>query len=303
VGGKLSIMVLMGGSSVEREVSLRSGLAVAEALESLGHEVLRRDVRPDDLSALGRAEVDVVFVALHGTFGEDGQLQGVLEGRGIRYCGSAPAASHLAMDKVEAKRRFVEVGVPTPAYDVADDGRVAEVVENWSVPVVVKPVDQGSSVDCYVVREARELQPRVSELVGRYGRCLVEQYIDGPELTVGVVGDEALPVCEIRSGREFYDYEAKYEDDSTEYIFDIDLPPELLERVQRQSLAVHRAVGCRDMSRVDWMVDGATLDAYCLELNTIPGFTDHSLLPKAAGRAGMSFERLCQRIVELAMQR
>jgi len=296
-------MVLMGGSSVERAVSLRSGRAVAEALESLGHEVLRRDVRADDVSALDEGEFDVVFIALHGTFGEDGQLQDVLEGRGIRYCGSVAGACRVAMDKVEAKRRFVEAGVRTPAYDVADDGRVGEVVENWSVPVVVKPVDQGSSVDCYVVREARELRARVSELVGKYGRCLVEQYIDGRELTVGVVGDESLPVCEIRSRREFYDYAAKYEDDRTEYIFDIDLPAALLERVQRQSLAVHRALGCRDMSRVDWMIDGQTLEAYCLELNTIPGFTDHSLLPKAAARAGMSFERLCQRIVDLAMQR
>ena len=290
----LAIMVLMGGPSVERSVSLASGEAVAAALESRGHRVIRADVRPEDLSALDRADVDVVFVALHGSFGEDGQLQHILEQRGLRYTGSDPRASRLGMDKIEAKRRFAEAGVPTPPFAVAKAGRRA--VLDFPFPVVVKPADQGSSVDCSIVREASELDQAVTHVVDTYGRCLIERYIRGPELTVGILAGRALPVCQIRSATTFYDYQAKYQDDRTEYLFDIDLPGELLQRVQRLSVRAFEALGCRDMSRVDWMIDAATCQPYCLEANTIPGFTSHSLLPKAAARAGISFADLCEQL-------
>jgi len=141
------------------------------------------------------------------------------------------------------------------------------------------------------------------EFTARYGRCLVEQYIDGVELTVGILGDQSLPSIQIRTRRRFYDYQAKYEDNDTEYLFDIDLPAALLEHIEAQSLAAHRSLGCRDFSRVDWMVDRQTLEPFVLEINTIPGFTDHSLLPKAAGRAGLSFAELCQRIVTMTCRR
>lgn len=299
----LKITVLSGGPSAEREVSLASGRAVADALRRLHGDVDVADISPDDLSALDR-NVDAIFIALHGTFGEDGQLQRMLEKRRIVYCGSGAAASELAMNKVASKRRFVEAGIPTPRFDVVRRNRVTEIAARWRPPIVLKPIAEGSSVDCHLIREADALGPALDRLLDAYEECLIERYIDGPELTVSILDDIALPVCEIRTPRDFYDFQAKYLDDSTAYIFDgIPLPPDCLENVQRLSLAAHRALGCRHFSRVDWKVDAATREPYCLEVNTIPGFTDHSLLPKAAARAGISFERLCARIVELALGR
>jgi D-alanine-D-alanine ligase len=158
-------------------------------------------------------------------------------------------------------------------------------------------------VDTYITRDTAAFHAALEQVADKYGTALVEQYVCGPELTVGVVGDRALPVCQIRTKREVYDYQAKYIDDDTEYLFDIDLPDKLLNRIQEMSIGAHRALGCRDFSRVDWMVDGRTLEPYVLEINTIPGFTSHSLLPKAAARAGISFSQLCQEIVELGLRR
>lgn len=299
---KLKIAVLMGGPGSEREVSLKSGRRVGDALQALGHDVYSADIQPDNLSALDRP-MDMVFLALHGEFGEDGQVQRILERRGIKYSGSGPRASALAMDKVAAKCRFVETHVPTPRFDVVSPQRVDQILEHWTCPAVVKPAAEGSSVDCRIVRDNDELRVAVEDISRRYDRCLLEELIQGPELTVGILGETALPPIQIRTRREFYNYEAKYLDDDTEYLFDIDLPAAVLERIGKLSLQAHRALGCRDFSRVDWMVDARTREPYVLEINTIPGLTDHSLLPKAAGRAGLSFEMLCQRIVELTCQR
>jgi len=299
---KLKITVLSGGPSSEREVSLKSGQAVASALESLGHDVCLADISPDDLSALDRP-ADFVFIALHGAFGEDGRIQQILDERGIRYCGSGAAASALAMDKVATKCRFMECEIPTPAFDVVTAGRIDKVLETRRPPVVVKPIAEGSSIDTHIVRDAGELRGILEQMCERYGRCLVEDFISGPELTVGVLGDQALPPIQIRTGRGFYTYQAKYIDDTTEYLFDIDLPEDVLARICELSVRAHQSLGCRDFSRVDWMVDAVTHQPYALEVNTIPGFTDHSLLPKAAARAGLSFPALCQRIVEMALQR
>jgi D-alanine-D-alanine ligase len=297
----LNITVLAGGPSAEREVSLNSGKAVLEALLRLGHRATLSDIDPDDLSALDRP-ADFVFIALHGEFGEDGTVQAELDSRGICYAGSGAAASRVAMDKVAAKHRFLSAGVPTPAFDVVDRANLARFSSRVSLPAVVKPIASGSSVDTVIVRTPDDLMRVASSLVDKYGSALVERYIAGPELTVGVLGDMALPVCEIRTQREFYDYQAKYIDDDTQYLFDLDLPPELLERVQALGLAAHRALGCSVFSRVDWMVDGETGEPYVLEVNTIPGFTSHSLLPKAAARVGVSFDDLCARIVELSLE-
>ncbi len=296
----LDVTVLAGGPGAEREVSLNSGRAVFEALQRLGHRVILRDIGPDDFSAL-EPRADVIFIALHGEFGEDGTLQAELDARGLSYCGSGAAASRLAMHKLEAKRRFERAGIPTPLYEVANEANLAAVTSRFQVPAVVKPIACGSSVDTTIARSADVLQSTVSRLVEEYGEALVERYIDGPELTVGIVGDRALPVCEIRTQREFYNYEAKYLDNDTQYLFDLELPQPLLRRVQELSLIAHRALGCRAFSRVDWMVDAATQEPYILEINTIPGFTDHSLLPKAAAKMGLSFDRLCQRIIELSL--
>ncbi len=296
----LDITVLAGGPGVEREVSLQSGKAVHAALGRLGHRATLCDITPDDLGALDRT-ADIIFVVLHGEYGEDGGLQAELDARGLRYCGSGAAASRAAMDKEEAKRCFVRDDLPTPPYEVVVPGSVTGLSRRFSVPAVVKPVASGSSVDTIIAREPGVLQATAMDLVNRYGQALVERYIAGPELTVGILGEIALPVCEIRTRREFYDYEAKYVDDDTEYLFDFDLPEPLLTRVQSLSLSAHQALGCSVFSRVDWMVEAETLEPYLLEVNTIPGFTSHSLLPKAAARVGMSFDRLCQRIVELSL--
>jgi D-alanine-D-alanine ligase len=297
----LRITVLMGGPSAEREVSLNSGRAIAGALESLGHRVTRADVGPDDLSALDEP-ADMVFIALHGTWGEDGKLQAILERRGIPYCGCGPQASAMAMDKVLTKRRFIEVGVPTPPFEHVTAANAARVIDGFELPAVAKPVAEGSSVGCTIVRERGELKAATERLLAQYGEVLVERYIRGTELTVGVLGDRVLPPCQIVPKSEFYDYKAKYLADDTEYLFEIDLPAAVLEQVQRLTLKAFDAVGCRHFSRIDWIVESGTNQPFCLEINTIPGFTDHSLLPKAAARVGIGFADLCQRIVELTME-
>lgn len=299
---KLAITVLRGGPSREREVSLHSGEEIAVALESLGHDVHRMDIRPDDLSALDR-EVDVVFIALHGRFGEDGALQDILERRGIRYTGTGPEGCRLAIDKVRTKQRLIECGLPTPGYRVVAPADLPANVSAWTLPVVVKPVSEGSSIMCMIVRDVTAFLPAVEAVTTEYGAALIEEYIPGLELTVGILGDEALPLIEIRPKSGFYDYHAKYQADDTEYRFEIDLPRDLLDEISRMSVQAHRAVGCRDFSRVDWRVDPGRGTPHILEINTIPGFTQHSLLPMAARRAGMPMSDLCRRIVEMTLER
>jgi len=298
----LDILVLAGGPGVEREVSLQSGTAVHNALARLGHRPILRDISPADLAVL-EIPVDFVFIALHGEFGEDGAVQAELDRRGIRYSGCDADASQTAMDKVKTKRLAIEAGVKTPAFEVASRDTVDGIAHRFGAPAVVKPVDSGSSVDITIARSSNVLQNAAQQVVTKYGHALVERFVAGPELTVGILGDEALPVCEIRTQREFYDYDAKYLDDDTEYLFDLDpnLSDDAVTRVQEQSLTVHRALGCRVLSRVDWIVDENTGEPNLLEVNTIPGFTSHSLVPKAAARVGIDFDQLCQRVVELSL--
>ena len=298
----LDITVLAGGPSDEHEVSLASGRAVHDALVRLGHRVTMRDIAPNELSALD-VPADCTFIALHGAFGEDGQVQGIMDRAGKQYCGSDATSSALAMDKVEAKRCFVAHGVPTPRFEVADGAALEAIAASWQTPVVVKPIRSGSSVDTYIVREPGGSADALRAVVGTHGDALIEQYIDGLELTVGMLDGRPLPPLQIRTKREFYDYQAKYVDDDTEYLFDIDLPDEVLKELQRLSVRAQAALACRDFCRVDWMVDRRTHTPFVLEINTIPGFTSHSLLPKAAARVGVSFEELCQRIVMMAMRR
>ncbi len=299
---KCAITVLAGGPSAEREISLQSGRAVAAALESLGHTVFVEDIDPQHLSALER-DVECVFIALHGAFGEDGQIQEILEQRGIPYCGSAPAACALAMDKVRAKQRYESLAIPTPRYEVATQQTFQRVMAGWRPPLVAKPVKEGSSLACHLVRSDAQIRPAVESVIDQYGQCLIEAYIAGKEITVGILGDQALPPIEIRTRRDFYDYDAKYVDEDTEYAFEIDLPPDLLDRVGRLSLDAHRGLGCRDFSRADWRVDPSRSEAHLLEVNVIPGFTTHSLLPKTAERAGLTLPMMCQTIIERAMHR
>lgn len=294
------VTVLAGGPSDERQVSLWSGQAVAEALRSRGHDVHLLDAGPGDLSALDEP-ADVIFPVLHGTWGEDGTLQQLLEVRGRRFVGSGSAASALAMDKVRAKQVVAGLGLRTAAFEVitaadAAAGRVATI----AAPLVVKPVDQGSSVLTFIVADAAGVEPAVRRVVERFGRALVEKFVRGEELTVGVVGGQVLPPICVRPKAGFYDYEAKYLSDDTEYDFEPGLPAAVLDLARSASLRVFEALGCRHLARIDWIVD-ETGELWFLEANTLPGFTSHSLVPKAAARAGIEFGALCERLVEMAM--
>ncbi|KPK80832.1 MAG: hypothetical protein AMJ81_11280 [Phycisphaerae bacterium SM23_33] len=302
----LDITVLMGGPGSEREVSLVSGAAVADALQRCGHRVTRADISPADTSALDRRGVEVVFVALHGVFGEDGEVQRLCEARGLTYVGSGPGASRLAMDKHASKQVFRRSGLATPDWVTLEASmpawQRAALLQEFPPPCVLKPNDGGSSVDVYIARDQAARQQALERLLAGYGRAMIESFVPGREMTVGVLGAEALPVLEIRPHREFYDYQAKYNDDSTEYIVDPDLPLPVKEHLRAAGLAAHKALGCRDFSRVDFILaeDGP---AHVLEVNTIPGFTSHSLLPKAAAAVNIGFDQLCDRIVQLALER
>ncbi len=293
---KLRVTVLAGGPSAERNVSLASGQAVAEALRRRGHDVFRADVGPGNLAALDHP-ADVVFPALHGTFGEDGTIQRIMEERGIRFVGSGSKASALAMDKVATKRIATDLRIPTPPYEVL----TASERPTLAVPVIVKPIAQGSSVGTTIVREADQLLPTVESVTGKYGGALVERFVAGDELTVGILGERTLPPIRIRPRRDFYDYEAKYQDDRTEYLFETGHPSALLDQAAAFSKRIFDALGCRHLARVDWIA-APTEALWLLEVNTIPGFTSHSLVPKAAAHIGIPFDELVEWLVTMAME-
>jgi D-alanine-D-alanine ligase len=302
----LSVLLLAGGPGAEREVSLTSGQAVAQALTARGHDVTVRDIGPNDLSALEGSNHDAVFVALHGEFGEDGRLQRILEHRDLAYVGSGSEASALAFNKSDAKRLYRSAGVLTPTWSVLSDTydpfHNDTLLERVPRPRVLKPLGGGSSVDVFICPDDDACAEAREKLLGSYGQCLVEAFVPGRELTVSVLGDQPLPILEIRPGGAFYDYRAKYLTDDTEYLFETDLSETDVLRIQTAALRAHQALGCRDMSRTDFLLD-PTGSAWALETNTIPGFTSHSLLPKAAARAGVEFGELCERLLTLALAR
>lgn len=307
----LRILVLAGGPDQERPVSLNSGAAVTQALREAGHDVQQHDIHPDDLSALDAFEAwpgDVIFPVLHGKWGEGGGLQALLDERGLPYVGSRAPAASRCMDKARTKAALIAAGLPTPAFEMIGPGETPHLAP----PVVVKPPDEGSSLGLVICPDAPALAAARRELSGRYPRLMVEQYIAGRELTVGILGHlnsreatppthRALPPIQIVPATEFYDYQAKYDRDDTQYLFEIDLPTAVLEQVQAQALAAHDALGGRHLSRVDFMVD-ADGQPWILEINTLPGFTSHSLLPMAAKRAGMSMPTLTDHLARLALR-
>ena len=301
------VAVLMGGTSEEREVSIKSGKAVAEALRSVGYPVIEVVLNYEDQRELEGLNFDVVFVALHGGFGEDGRLAALLEERGIPYTGSGPDAGRLAMDKVAAKRIFEAFGIPTPPYLVMNDSLTASDMD-WFVrselggyPVVVKPANGGSSIGVEVVDTRSGLADAVSSALRFSPRVLVEKFIKGRELTCAILENRPLPLIEMRVARLFFDYRAKYSDPATQYIVNPDIEPRLYRLCQEAALCAHIAVGARDFSRVDLILSGRK--PYILEVNTIPGLTARSLLPKAAATIGYDFPDLCKRMVDLALRR
>jgi D-alanine-D-alanine ligase len=298
---KLKIAVLMGGPSAEREVSLRSGTAVANALTATGAKVVPMDIR--DATFTIPADVGVAFLALHGNFGEDGSLQRILEERGVAYTGSGPEASALAFDKVAAKQSFLIAGISTPAYEAFENTEPnGPRLARLGFPVVVKPSRQGSSVGISIVQQKAEM-PAACELAGRYdNRLLAEQFVSGRELTVGILDGRPLPVVEIRPKHDFFTYEAKYTKGETDYLVPAALDKNAEFQAKTLALRAHDCLGCRDYSRVDLMLSQGG-ELFVLEVNTIPGFTETSLLPKAAHAAGIEFPDLCARLVQLALAR
>ena len=338
----MKIAVLMGGTSDEREVSLASGVQVSAALREAGHQVVavdtvtgilppdqERDLRERGVRALPPSsaeldgvgderstvaltrspdlvDVDVFFLALHGGSGEDGTMQALLRLAGVTYTGSDRLGCSLAMDKEVTKRLLRDAGVPTPDWLAVPLGHeppsAAEVEDALGLPVIVKASGGGSSLRLELAHDRTELEGAIGRSRGWNDMVLFERYHRGRELTVGIVGDRALPVGEIVPRNEIFDYECKYQPGMAEEIFPADIPDEWAERLQELALRVHRALRLRDYSRIDFIMepDGS---AWCLEANTLPGMTGNSLLPKAARAAGISFPELCATLVELAARR
>jgi D-alanine-D-alanine ligase len=295
----LHVTVMLGGPSAEREVSLRSGAAVAGALRSVGYRVSELD--PKDRNWKRPRGTDVVFLALHGTYGEDGTVQAQLDELGVPYTGCDAEASRVAFDKVLTKQRCVEAGVPTARFMVFNSGS-APWPRGWNPPIVLKPVRQGSSVGLQFVDRVADWSKALNESLRYDSEVLMEERIGGRETTVGILGDEVLPVVEVRPRQGSYDYNNKYTPGSTEYFCPALFDAAITRRIQDAGHAAFRAIGGRDYARVDVMVreDGQPI---VLEVNTLPGMTETSLLPKAAAAAGLCYEELCRRMVDLALRR
>ena len=296
---KLNIVVMLGGPSAEREVSLRSGAAVAKALRSLGHEVLELD--PKDGKFTLPKKYDAVFLVLHGTFGEDGQIQHELERLGATYTGCDAEASRIAFDKVLTKQKCLEAGVPTAKFIVAKSAQTPFPKE-LALPLVAKPVRQGSSVGLQFIERREDWEKAIAEALKFDSEVLVEEKIIGRETTVGILDGQPLPVVEVRPKAGRYDYKTKYTAGATEYFCPADFDPATTRKIQNAALGAFRAIGGRDYSRVDVMVR-PNGDPVVLEVNTLPGMTETSLLPKAAAATGLNYEQLCQRMVDLALKR
>jgi D-alanine-D-alanine ligase len=296
---KLNITVMLGGPSAEREVSLRSGASVAAALRSLGHDVTELDP-PAAGWTLDRG-TEVVFLALHGTYGEDGTVQAELERVGVAFTGCDSIASRIGFDKALTKEKCVAAGVPTAKSLVLAAAKTPW-PRGWNPPLVIKPVRQGSSVGLQFVERVEEWPAALTESLRHDSQVLIEEKIIGRETTVGILGDQTLPIVEVRPKSGVYDYRTKYSVGTTEYFCPAPFDEATTKRVQAAGLAAFRAIGGRDYSRVDVMVR-ANGDPVVLEVNTLPGMTETSLLPKAAAAAGISYADLCQRMVDLALQR
>ena len=338
----MRVVVLLGGVSEERDVSLASGCQVADALRQSGHDVVTfdpadgalsradeaeilasgvRSLPPADIDPIGasgtaistREEIlaaDVVFPALHGGMGEDGTLQALLDFGDITYAGSGMLGCALSMDKDVTKRILRDAGIPTPDWLV--NPTAEEAIERLGLPLIAKPVAGGSSVRLYLLHDPEGVEETIAAEAsagdrahrpgGHASDMMYEAYVAGREFTVGILGGEALPVGEIVSAHELFDYECKYQTGMAEEVFPADIPEGLARTLRERALEVHRLLRLRDFSRVDFMVDDAG-EAWCLEANALPGMTGNSLVPKAAEAAGISLPDLCDRIVRMAEKR
>jgi len=293
----MKVLVLKGGPDAEREVSLKSGGMVAAALRRAGLEVNEVAIDRPTQAELASMQGEVIFPALHGPWGEGGPMQEMLERDGRPYIGCRPVAARLAMDKPASKRAVAEVGVPTPAAQVIGPNDALTL----PAPLVLKPCDEGSSVDLRICLDAAQIERGRAELHPHRPTLLAESFIRGREVTIGLLADRDLPIIEVRPKGGTYDYEAKYLRDDTQYLLDPPLPSGVAEAVRRHARAAWNRLGLRDVARLDFMVDER--GPWFLEANTMPGFTDHSLVPKAAAHAGIPMEQLVRSLVEGAAAR
>ncbi len=295
--------VLLGGMSSEREISLRSGKAIAEGLRKKGYHITEIDVGTDLPQKIKESGIEVAFIALHGKYGEDGSVQGLLEIMKIPYTGSGVLASSVAMDKILTKRILQERGFLTPLFAFFDAPK--DTPENFannfslSCPVIVKPSREGSTIGIVRVKEASELVSALKEASKYDSRVLVEEFISGKEVTAGVVNGEALPLIEVAPKSGFYDFQSKYTKGATEYILPARLPGKLSREIQESTLEIYQELACEGCARADFIVDDQQR-FFFLEINTIPGMTETSLIPKAAVHAGLSFENLVEKLLDSA---
>jgi D-alanine-D-alanine ligase len=297
-----SIAVLMGGPGSERDVSLATGRGVAKALRSLGCDVSEVNVRDENFDV--PAGTELAFITIHGTFGEDGQLQRILEARGIPYTGDGVRGSEIAFDKIESKKKFDAASVPTPRWQVIGAGERP----SFDLPFVIKPPRQGSTVGVYIIRSADQVESALAEVAKFDSELLVEEFVPGRELTIGILGDQALPILEIIPKGGFYDFNNKYPflnpqaGGAAEHVCPAKIDDARTRKIQELALQAFRALGLQVYGRVDIILpDDAA--ASVLEVNTIPGMTEVSLLPDAAAAAGISYPDLCARIIELSRAR
>lgn len=305
------VLVLMGGTSEEREVSLNSGRAVFEALQEKGYEVESLDFNPKVLGDIEKINPDVVFIALHGKNGEDGTVQGYLELLGIPYTGSGVAASAIGMDKVLTKKILCYEGLPTAEFEVIfkngftpENFDAGSLIERFGLPMVVKPPTQGSSVGTTIVRNKEDLLPAIEKALAFGNEVLIERFIAGTELTVAIIGNEepkVLPIIEITAQNEYYDYESKYTPGMSTHIIPARIPDEAGKLIEEIAKKAYRALKCRGFSRIDFILD-QNGNPYILENNTIPGMTATSLIPDAARAAGISFPELVDKIVKMTVE-
>lgn len=298
------IGVMLGGSSCEREISLKSGKAVACALKTRGLDIVLleicRETEEEVKDLVQKNRVDVVFIAMHGGFGEDGRLQHILDEFKVPYTGSARQASGIAMDKYVSRRLFEKAGLPVPKYKKFNKNDADFALNGLQYPLVVKPSSQGSSIGISFVEAVAHFEKAVKDAFVFDDDILVEEFIKGRELTVAILDGEPLPVVEIIPKSGFFDFQSKYGQGFTDYVVPASLLPGIAEKIQSNAVRAYHVLGCRHFARVDMMIDA--LDSpFILEVNTIPGLTEMSLFPKAARAAGIDFDQLCLRLVQLAV--
>lgn len=302
-----TIGVLMGGYSSEREISLRSGQAVAEALSQEGHRVKAIDITSDDplkiIQQIQEIHLDIAFIALHGRLGEDGLIQGILEKLEIPYTGSGVSPSQLAFNKILTQKQLHNAGLPVPAHYCITDGRNLDFKTAWgfikSTPMVVKPACEGSSIGVHIVRHPSEWEPAYKNALSYGPQVIIEEFIKGREFTAGIFDGQALPLVEVIPKTNFFSYSAKYQKGATQYICPAILPENVTRLIKEISVKANGVIGCEGFCRVDVRIDQHQ-DPYILEINTIPGFTEFSLFPKAAKEAGYSFVQVCEKLLDLA---